>query len=308
MRRKSKQHHVWQQYLRSWSEEGKVYCLQNDRVFRTGTPVLGVATDFYKVPALTNEDLKLIHFLLALDKAHPIARKHHEMVLQNILSPTLFVQQHRGELQHLTEIDDLLDVYNTNAVDDQHTAIESSFVPLLARTLNQDIAWYENAQHCISFCNCIAAQHMRTRNLKEKTIARLKDRMGLDISRVWDILVLIFGFNIGCALFLERKGRPLIIVRNDSGVSFITGDQPVINLYGDGESSPESLSFYYPVSPRLALYLGEPGESSDIPFHALTVDAVSALNLRMARASHSQTYAHSADSLALIRNQVRKDR
>jgi hypothetical protein len=117
MRRKSRQHHVRQQYLRSWSEDGKVYCLQDNRVFRTGTPVLGVTTDFYKVPCLTDVDLILIQFLLALDKVHPIARKHHEMVLQNILSPSLFVRQHRGEFKHLPQIDDLLDVHNTNAVD-----------------------------------------------------------------------------------------------------------------------------------------------------------------------------------------------
>jgi hypothetical protein len=295
--RKSRQHHVWQQYLRSWSDDGQVCCLQSDRLFRTGTPVLGVATDFYKVPRLTDEDLSLIHLLLALDKVHPIARKHHEMVLQNILSPSLFVQQHRGELKHLKQIDELLDFYNTNAVDNHHTAIESGFVPLLAPTLQADVEWYQNDQHCISFCNFIAAQHMRTRNVKEKTIARLKDRVGLDISRVWNILGLILGFNIGCALFLERKRRRLILLQNDTGMQFITGDQPLINLHGDGESPPESLSFYYPLSPRLALYLGEPEESPVRSFDALTADAVLELNLRIARASHSQTYAHAADSL-----------
>ena len=94
--KKPLQHHVWQQYLRSWSVHGEVFCLQNDRIFRTGTPVLGVITDFYKLRPLTNEDLKLLHLLLALDKVHPLARAHHDMVLRNLLTPMLFFQ-HSGQ-------------------------------------------------------------------------------------------------------------------------------------------------------------------------------------------------------------------
>lgn len=91
--KKSSQHHVWQQYLRAWSVDGKVYCLQNDRIFRTGTPVLGMTTGFYKLQPLTEEDMKLLHFILGLDKVHPVARKHYDTVLQNVLTPMLFVQQ-----------------------------------------------------------------------------------------------------------------------------------------------------------------------------------------------------------------------
>jgi hypothetical protein len=51
--KKPSQHHVWQQYLRAWSVDGKVYCLQDDRIFPTGTPVLGMTTDFYKLQPFT---------------------------------------------------------------------------------------------------------------------------------------------------------------------------------------------------------------------------------------------------------------
>ena len=112
--------------------------------------------------------------------------------------------------------------------------------------------------------------------------------MGVDVSRIWDILALIFGFNIGCGLFLERKKRRLIAVRNDTDVPFITGDQPVMNLHGTGEMPPEILSLYYPISPRLAVYLGEPDEVTDIPFEAMTARAATYLNLRVGKVSRSQ--------------------
>lgn len=302
--RKSRQHHVWQQYLRSWAKGGMVYCLQGDRVFPTGTSVLGITTDFYKLQPLTDEDLRLIDFLLALDKVHPIARKHHEMVLQNVLAPMTFVRKNRDKLNNLPMIDDLVDIYNTNAVDDQHTAIESAFVPLLARSLSGDVSWYEDDQDCIRFCNFIGAQHMRTRGVKEQTIFRMKERMGMDISRIWDVLSLIYSCNVGCSLFLERKRRTLLVVRNDTALPFITGDQPVINLHGDGETPPESLSFYYPISPRLALYFGEPEEVTDVPVGVMTAESVARLNLKMARASHSQIYAETREPLTMIRDHL----
>ena len=302
--KKPRQHHVWQQYLRAWSVGGEAYCRQGYRIFRTGTPVLGMATDFYKLRPLTEGDLKLLKFLLALDKVHPIARKHHEMVLQNILIPMVFVQQNRDKLNNLSPVDDLLDTHNTNAVDNQHTVIERTFAPLLARSLGGDFSWYENDKDCISFCNFVGAQQMRTRGVKERTISRLKERMGVDISRIWDILALIFGFNIGCGLFLERKKRRLIAVRNDTAVPFITSAQPVTNLHGNGETPPEILSLYYPISPWLALYLGEPDEVTDTPFEAMTARAATCLNLRIAKSSHSQVYAQTPDPLTAVRDHL----
>lgn len=304
--KKRGQHHVWQQYLRAWSVDGKIHCLQNGRIFCTGTPVLGKTSDFYKVQPFAEGDLTLLHFLLALDKVHPIARKHHEMVLQNILTPRLFVQRNRNNSNDLSLVDDLLDTHNTNAVDNQHTVIEGTFAPLLARSLGGDFSWYENSEDCIVFCNFVGAQHMRTRGVKERTISRLKERMGLDVSRIWDILALIFGFNVGCSLFLERKRRRLIAVRNDTGVPFITGDQPVTNLHGNGETPPETLSLYYPISPLLALYLGEPNEVTDTPFEAMTASAATYLNLMIAKASHRQVYAQTPDPLTAIRDHLHK--
>jgi hypothetical protein len=304
--KKPHQHHVWQQYLRAWSVDGAVYCLQDGRIFCTGTPVLGMKTDFYKVGPLTEEDLKLLHSLLALEKVHPVAREHHEMVLRNILVPILFVERNRSRLNNLSMIDDLLDIHNTNAVDNQHTVIEGQFAPLLARILNEDFSWYENNEDCICFCNFVAAQQMRTRGVKERTITRLKKRVGLDVSRIWDILALIYGFNIGCNLFLERKKRRLIAVRNDTSVPFITSDQPVLNLHGNGETAPEIASLYYPISPRLALYLPEPSEENDIPFEDMTAAAATYLNQRIAKACHSQVYAKTADPLTMAKDHLYK--
>jgi hypothetical protein len=81
---------------------------------------------------------------------------------------------------------------------------------------------------------------------------------------------------------------------------FITSDQPVINLHVNRETPPEMLSLYYPISPRMALYLGEPNDSTDIPFEAMTASGATHLNLRIAKASHSQVYAQTPHPLTAV--------
>ncbi|MGL3104907.1 hypothetical protein [Bradyrhizobium sp. BR 1432] len=70
----------------------------------------------------------------------------------------------------------------------------------------------------------------------------------------------VFGFNIGMSLFRERKQRRLILIDNNTDVPFITGDQPIISMRGDGIRPPTELCFYYPVSTRSALLLPQANE------------------------------------------------
>lgn len=109
----------------------------------------------------------------------------------------------------------------------------------------------------------------------------------------------MFAFNIGMSLFLERKQRKLVLLDNNTDVPFITGDQPIINMRGDGMRPPTELCFYYPVSPRSALLLTEANEQPAFSSASLTAAQVGELNQEMFRASHSQLFGQSKDSLLL---------
>jgi hypothetical protein len=221
-----------------------------------------------------------------------------------VLGPILFVRRNRDSLNNLHLIDKVIEAHSTNAVDNQHTMLEGFVDPLLSRALAGDIRWYNNVPDCIAFCNFIAAQHMRTTGVKSKTIRRLQEHMGLDISRIWDILALTYGFNIGRSLFLERKRRELILIKNESAMPFVTSDQPVTNLYGTGEAPPSMLSFYYPISPWRALYLGEPDEATRIAREPMSEAAVTGLNLTIAKKSYRQIYAHAPVVLEVVRDRL----
>jgi Protein of unknown function (DUF4238) len=303
--RKRNQHHVWQEYLRAWTTEGGIWCLQDDRVFKTGTSRLAVGVDFYKLQDWREEDRLAFAIMFPPDRVHSLLRDLNDTLMQSVFLPLEFVAQNRDRLNNLDLIDDYLDIHRTNAVDDYHTMIENGFLAIHPRLLAGDIGWYGKTDDCIRFLMFICAQHMRTRGIKQKTIEGFQSRMGLDISRVWDIAALMMVHQLSCSLFLERGSRRPQIIENTTAVPFVTGDQPTINLQGgDSEKSPEVLSFYYPLSPRLALYLGEPGEAAQI-VEPITAESVYELNVRMAKESHSQIFAHASEPLLALREQLR---
>jgi hypothetical protein len=286
-----RQHHVWQEYLRAWSVDGQVCCLMDGRIFPTGTAAIAVESYFYKIVKLTAADIALIRFLLIDVKGvHPLTRKNHEDFLKLVTMPALF----EGEAE---DLDDLIDTFRTNALEDYHAGIEASFLPLLERALSKDISFYADEQSCITLFHFLASQHMRTKGAKEKTIEILNRKSSLDVSRIWGIMSHMAATNVGLSLYLERKKRQLVLVENSTDVAFITGDQPIVNLHGDGEKPPETLSWYYPISPHLALLLPEVDEEPSVSTTSLTSAQVSDLNARMVAKSHRQVFAQSRSAL-----------
>ena len=120
------------------------------------------------------------------------------------------------------------------------------------------------------------------------------------IFRLWNILTHLLAMNVGASLFHERRQRSLVLIHNSTEVPFITGDQPVINLKSTWPHPPQCLAIYYPISPKLALVLGDVGE--DMPFPAEGVTATQALKLNrlLFAASHKQVFAQSASSLEAL--------
>jgi hypothetical protein len=289
--KKRRQHHVWQRYLKAWSDTGQLWCLMDGRIFQTGTTMIAVEKYFYKIGKLTIADIALIRFLLIdIQGLHPLTRENHENFLKLVTVPTLFEGEAAG-------LDDIIDTFRTNALEDYHAGIEASFLPLLESALNGDIGFYLNEQSCITLLHFLASQHMRTKGVKVRTIEVLERKDGLDVSRIWGIMSHMFATNIGMSMFLERKKRQLVLVQNMTDRVFITGDQPVVNLHGGGEKSPATLSWYYQISPRLAVLLPEINEEPAVSTASLTSAQVDDLNARIVAESHRQVFAESRASL-----------
>jgi len=285
---------VWQKYLKSWTTDGAIWCLQNGRVFSTGTVNVAVEKDFYKLDKFTRDDITFLQMLFG--KGHHLAVKNHANLLNRLMMPFQIAERMRGS-QHYTQIIQRLDEYASNVLEDYHAGIEAWFIPSLENALNGDIGFYYDDARCISFLHYLCTQYMRTKGIKERTIELCNTDKSADLSRVWNIMIHMAAYNIGASLFLERGRRKLVLIHNRTDVPFITGDQPAINLQGTRPKPPEKLSIYYPISPRLALLLAEVDETPLFAAEGLTAAQASLLNMRIFEACYQQAFARSEDSL-----------
>jgi Protein of unknown function (DUF4238) len=296
-RKKHRQHHVWQHYLEPWTTKKKIFCLRAGKIFHPDTKNVAVERDFYKLQRLTNEDIAFLR-LFVINVGPAYAKPMHEDFLRELLAPRAFVEQNRHKLKNAAEADTYLETQEINVLEDRHMEIESSFSTMLQQLRQGDISFYSNDDDCIMFARYIATQYMRSKGIKVRMIERFQQAMGVDISRLWDIASLIQSVNIGCSLFQGRKRQQLVLLRNNTDVAFITGDQPIINLHGGKRPTPPTeLSMYYPVSPTAALIWGEVDEEVPYSTDTLTAAQVSAFNARIAAEAHSQTFAFSEHSL-----------
>jgi len=295
--KKKRQHHVWKTYLKAWEADGRVTCLMDGRLFATDPINLAVEGDFYKMVKLDNADVAFIRKVV-IDAAHPVAKQTHESLLGMLTAPARLVAANQHNIVNVSEVNAALDAFRTNVLEEQHAGVESQFLPLLDPLYAEDISFYNDDDLVIDFLHYICMQHMRTKGVKNKTIARLKALSGVDLSRTWDIISLMLSVEIGSALYLQRQDRKLILLKNWTRIDFVTGDQPTLNLSSKGDQKPvEALVYYYPVSPRLALILTERDGQSPFTTDGLTSGQVRYLNARMAKAAHSQLYARSEDVL-----------
>ncbi len=254
--------------------------------------------DFYKLNNLNSEDIAFIKMLF--DNGHPLAKRNHASLLNMLMAPFQLADQVK-HLRDRTKLNQLLNDYSSNILEDYHAKIEKSFIPLFEGALNGDISFY-NDERCIPFLQYLCTQYMRTKGTKDRSIELCRADKSGDLSRAWNVIIHTFATNIGASLYLQRRRRKLILVRNDTEVPFITGDQPAINLKANRPHPPENLSIYYPISPKLALILGDVDEDPLFPGEGLAIEEASTLNKKLFEASYKQVFASTAEPLTMLCN------
>jgi hypothetical protein len=289
---KRRHHHVWQYYLKPWTVGGTLYCLQEGRIFRTGTRAVAVEKDFYKLYRLTAEDIALVKRLFG--QGHPSSVRAHANLLNSLMMPFQIAEQLKNG-PHREQIDASLDDYASNVLEDHHASIEVSFLPALDSALKGDISFYADDERCIPFLNYLCTQYMRTKGIKERVLASSPF-----LERLWNIIIHMSATNVGASLYSERKRRALIIVNNRTDVPFITGDQPAINLKGTRPDPPDRLSIFYPIAPHAALLMADVGDEPPFPAEGLTRNEAKTLNQMLIQASYKQVFGRTEECLRAL--------
>lgn len=169
-----------------------------------------------------------------------------------------------------------------------HSAIEGQSKQYLDMLLKQDISFYEDEKAAMDFCLFFAMQYVRTPRILDNMRKNITEIKGIDVTKVWSVAKIIVATDIAWSMFVKRvQYRMSILTSNTS--QFITGDQPIINTHAvDFEGTPESVEFFYPISPQLALLISE---SEHGKVAQIGGEKVLAYNEMMFKSSYKQVYA-----------------
>jgi hypothetical protein len=105
--------------------------------------------------------------------------------------------------------------------------------------------------------------------------------------------------NVGASFFRQRSELRLLLLQSPRGESFITGDQPIVNLVDDLDDKgvPLGLELYYPISPTRAMILAPQLSPRSSFAQVPTSEEMTGYNRRIVEAHHEQLYADSASRL-----------
>lgn len=292
------QHHVPRFYLRAWATNDRVWCLGYGKIFPAKLTVVGGEHYFYQLHDLTSEDIALIERLAIVPSREGLQSIH-----RNFLNAFSFPWVVKNEAQISgpvdAAIDTLLEEAITNTVEDYHMEVEKSFQPYLASLLAGDTSFYAEPEKAAEFLYDLSVQYFRTKKIKEAVISA-GPKPFENIERVWNILSHVFAVAMGASLFADRSKFKIVLIDNFTSISFITADQPIINLRSEraDKTPPMRLEFYYPLSPTKAMLFLE--QCSPAGLSSVTMDEAHFYNLLMAQHAFQQLFSNSEDYLKVI--------
>jgi hypothetical protein len=294
----NRQHHVAQVYLRAWAKDQKLFTLQNGQIRRAAVRDVAVQNRFYQLRPLSVRDEAFIRMWIA---ALPeVSRAKHLQTLAIMTLPFRLRDTCGPELAANPEADTEVEYLAVNLYEQWHGGVESAAAPLLEAMRDGDLSFYNDEKASVTFLQFLALQHFRTKAGKERTLRLLAESSfeqthGINMENCWPVLSQIMAHTVGGSLYVERDKRRLLLLTNTTGIKFITGDQPLINLLGHGDyrTPPNFLSFYYPLSPTRAMILTEVDGRCDYASETLTATQVADLNQRMVEAANLQAFASS---------------
>ncbi len=285
--KKKRQHYVWQHYLRAWEDHRLVHCWNDGKVFRSGTEGLGVERYFYELRDLDDGDEDLIAKLIDRCAPHlqPIAQGWRQVFttpkqLAKAMGswPEVFQRKPEEIRSAASELEEEL-----------HCRFEEIGKPLLDSLRGGNLPLPADMLDLLPF---LTTQFTRTKAIEVSVRKATSGKM----DRTWQVMRHVYAANIAVEMLRGGQFNTDVLQAPDAS-RFITGDQPVINIaevWKPEGLEPKDLTFYYPVSPAHALLV-----SKDASWSVRTISnlEVNIRNAAMAKAAHSQVYAHKAEDL-----------
>jgi len=179
-----------------------------------------------------------------------------------------------------------------------HTSIEHTAINIISLLLKEDMSWLKDEQSKINFSRFLGTQYTRTnRNhsiLSGKLSSLPERKEQLNPEKLAKVFALLMGDTIGNWIYSLGQ---FTLIKNNTSLDFITGDQPVFNLdMNDGQElePPKDFKLYYPLAPNLALLV-----SKEIQINKeVSIKEVEKYNDFIVLSSYEQIYSQQKESLA----------
>jgi len=291
-------HYVWKYYLSAWGNDEKIWCHREGKTFNSSTDGIGKKRDFYKLKELSIQDTKIIKKYF-IDTTYPHLQKMNEKWIE-IFS---YIHNLKNELEKQSisgqQLDNFIDAAIYNFEEDLHGKIEEKAIKYLDSIKKEDVSFFQNNKGCISFSHYLAVQFLRTEKVKLDIIHSMEtmDKRDPDfkIEKIWNVVSHILATNMAWSIFestVTEKPYKIILLKNNNANEFITGDQPVVNIYKENNNlAVKETELYYPVSPKLGVLITKNKAYKAIAFLELSVGQVKYYNRLIIQNSRNQIYA-----------------
>lgn len=284
------QHFVYRHYLEQWSKNKKIYVYVNSKINFTSNRKVGKQRFFYKLGVPSNEEIHILkEFFVDAKFIHKIVSDFNKEMIDNYF---LYSSLYKNGID-ISPVKEFM----FNYIEKYHMAIENDFQGMLPYLLEKDLKCFVGDERR-KLILWMAVQQLRTYAVRERVLKKVMNNNNVDLTASWPLISLLFSFNVGLNIHLEKPERQFFFIDNNTEIEFITTDQPVINIdANDADRSPDTFSWFYPLSPRLALFIPEIGTHRDISDNELNIDKVDYLNKLMIKFSELNVFSNSRENL-----------
>jgi hypothetical protein len=305
--KKDKQHHVWGDYLEAWTTKHrrikapKLWAVRDGNVFSAGIGGVANRRKFYRLQEMTPEGISLVLRLYSLPSP-PHLQEQHLKLLAKFTAPFIYRFERHLDGTWTQKEDEKFDVAVNNFEEDAHMRIEHLGAPMMKKLRRMDSSGLQDSNEFHGFTIFLAAQHQRTSVLQRKVLEVFREwegKAGIHIhpETLMGFKRSVVMTNVSEAFRLRRHQVRLTFLQPVEGAEFITGDQPVFNVLANGETPPEETEFYYPLTPRLAIFIYFDSPHQVVEHRILGQEEVARLNRRMFHESDGVVYASTKDVL-----------
>ncbi len=235
-------HYVWKNYFLSWATDGKVWWNNKGLIKNTPPKDILFLREMNKIEFLNEKENELFYML-----KEKYSIKVHAQFLHYIERP---IYLYRDKIKHNHHDKHI----NNQFGEEIHTYFESLGIEFINEILNKNTDFFYDQVKRELFLIFLFHQFFRTKRIRDGLSS--EKISSESYVRIWKYIIFLEVFRLTEVVMNYPKTYYLKLIFNKND-TFITSDQPVINL----EFSVEKLipsydfNFYYPISPKIGLVL-----------------------------------------------------